>query len=149
MSIKDIAAKLKERYKDKIDLFEKSKRRLYITIKKEEIRDLASFMSHDLGARLAICSGVETSHNFEVLYHFALDSQNLMVTLRALISKDEVEIDSISDIIAGSQWIELETNELLGINFKGNPRTKRFLLADDWPDGVFPLRKTGEGQKHG
>ena len=149
MSTKEIIDKIKERYKEKIEVFEKSKQRVYITFKKEEVRDIVGFVFHDLGARFSICSGVETSHNFEMLYHMAFDKLNLFVTLKALIPKAESEIESVADIVEGARWIEFETNELLGINFKGNPRTKRFLLADDWPDGVFPLRKTGEGQKHG
>ena len=32
-------------------------------------------------------------------------------------------------------------HEILGINFKGHPDLKRLLLPDDWPDGVYPLRR--------
>jgi len=41
----------------------------------------------------------------------------------------------------GALWIEREMHELLGVNFPGHPNLKKLLLPDDWPDGVYPLRK--------
>jgi len=32
-------------------------------------------------------------------------------------------------------------HELLGIYFIGHPDLSRLLLADEWPEGVYPLRK--------
>jgi Ni,Fe-hydrogenase III component G len=29
----------------------------------------------------------------------------------------------------------------MGVNFKGNPRIRHFLLADNYPEEIFPLRK--------
>jgi NADH:ubiquinone oxidoreductase subunit C len=34
--------------------------------------------------------------------------------------------------------------EMLGINFSGHPNLKRLLLADDWPEGKYPLRQDYE-----
>ncbi|MCK7477350.1 MAG: NADH-quinone oxidoreductase subunit C [Candidatus Moduliflexus flocculans] len=31
--------------------------------------------------------------------------------------------------------------DLLGMKFTGHPKPKRLILADDWPDGIYPLRK--------
>jgi formate hydrogenlyase subunit 5 len=40
-----------------------------------------------------------------------------------------------------AEWIEREIQDLLGIRFDGHPNPKRLILADDWPEGVYPLRK--------
>ncbi|MHC4487438.1 MAG: NADH-quinone oxidoreductase subunit C [Planctomycetota bacterium] len=29
----------------------------------------------------------------------------------------------------------------MGIDIKNHPNLKRLILADDWPEGVYPLRK--------
>jgi NADH-quinone oxidoreductase subunit C len=54
------------------------------------------------------------------------------------------EIDSITPIFPGAEWIEREMWEMLGINFSGHPNLKRLLLADDWPEGKYPLRQDYE-----
>ena len=38
-------------------------------------------------------------------------------------------------------WSEREYMDLLGMKFTGHPNPKRLILADDWPEGVYPLRK--------
>ena len=38
-------------------------------------------------------------------------------------------------------WIEREISELLGIKFKNHPDMRRLLLSDEWPEGVYPLRR--------
>ena len=44
-------------------------------------------------------------------------------------------------LIPGAEWIEREMHDLYGINFKNHPRLERLILADDWPEGNYPLRK--------
>ncbi|MHA1469845.1 MAG: NADH-quinone oxidoreductase subunit C, partial [Candidatus Asgardarchaeia archaeon] len=34
-----------------------------------------------------------------------------------------------------------EIHDVLGIDFKNHPNLERLILADDWPEGVYPLRK--------
>ena len=31
--------------------------------------------------------------------------------------------------------------DLLGMKFEGHPKPKKLILADDWPAGIYPLRK--------
>ncbi len=57
-----------------------------------------------------------------------------------LEDKKNPQIDSITPIIQGAEWIEREMWELLGINFVGHPNLVHLLLMDDWPEGKFPLR---------
>ncbi|MHC1629175.1 MAG: NADH-quinone oxidoreductase subunit C [Candidatus Nezhaarchaeales archaeon] len=34
-------------------------------------------------------------------------------------------------------------HDLMGIVFKGHPNLERLVLPDDWPEGVYPLRRYG------
>jgi Ni,Fe-hydrogenase III component G len=43
--------------------------------------------------------------------------------------------------VAAAEWIEREIHDILGIDFKNHPNLKRLILFDDWPEGVYPLRK--------
>ena len=135
--------KIKEEFSDKIIEFEeRAPRRIYIEVKPEDIPEIAEFTFKDLHCRFVIASGIDTPDAIEILYHFSHDASGSMITLRTLIrDKDNPQIDSIALIIKGAEWIEREIWELLGVNFKGHPNLKRLLLAEDWPEGKYPLRQ--------
>jgi len=76
------------------------------------------------------------------LHHFSDDASGTVVTVKAFIrDRDKPEIDSITPLIPAAEWIEREMRDLLGITFRNHPNPQRLILEDDWPDGVYPLRK--------
>ncbi len=86
---------------------------------------------------------VKDKGNLEVLYHFC--EGPVIITLRVPLDYKNTVIDTICDIIPSATLYEREAAELLGIDFKGTPSTEHLLLPDDWPTGVYPLRKTFTG----
>lgn len=138
----EILAKIKGKFSWQIlNIFEKSPRRVYIDVNPENIKQITEFILRGLGARFAIASAVDTRNAIEILYHFSFDSVGKIVTLRTKIDKENPEIESITPIIKGAEWIEREIYELLGVRFKNHPNLKRLLLAEDWPEGKYPLRR--------
>jgi len=137
-----ILAKIKEKFSWQIlNIFEKSLRRVYIDLKPENIKEIVEFIFRRLRARFVIVSAVDTRNAIEILYHFSFDSVGKIVTLRTKIDKENPEIESITPIIKGAEWIEREIYELLGVRFKNHPNLKRLLLAENWPEGKYPLRR--------
>ncbi len=136
--LKDIRERFKE---DIIDVFDKSPKRVYIEIKPDSIREVAKYIFKDLGARFNIASGVDTREYMEILYHFTFEDINLLISFRVKLKKSKLEIDSLAPIFEGANWIEREIHELLGINFKGHPDLRKLLLPENWPKGVYPLRR--------
>jgi len=114
---------------------------VYIEIKPESIVKVASYIFKDLGARFNIASGVDAREHIEILYHFTIEDINLVISLRVKLPKSKLEIDSLAPSFEAANWIEREIHELLGINFKGHPDLRKLLLSDDWPEGVYPLRR--------
>lgn len=141
--MEDVVARIKEEFKNKILKFDrKSQRRIYIDFEPEDIPKIAKFVFKNLNCRFVIATGIDTASGIEILYHFSCDPKGEMVTLRTLIpDKSHPEIESITPIIRGAEWIEREIWEMLGINFKNHPNLKHLLLIDDWPEGKYPLRK--------
>ena len=138
----EILAKIKEKFSWQIlNIFEKSLRRVYIDLKPENIKEIVEFIFRRLRARFVIVSAVDTRNAIEILYHFSFDSVGKIVTLRTKIDKENPEIESITPIIKGAEWIEREIYELLGVRFKNHPNLKRLLLAENWPEGKYPLRR--------
>jgi len=133
---------LKYRFKDNIiDIIDKSAKRVYIEIKAESIVEIATYIFRTLEARFNIASGVDTRENIEILYHFIIEEINLLISLRVKLNKDKPEIASLAPEIEAANWIEREIHEMLGVNFKGHPDLRRLLLQDQWPQGVYPLRR--------
>lgn len=142
----DIRDKIKERLKSKIlGWQENSSRRIYFNLDKKDVFETVRFLFKELGLRFSTASGVDTPEGFEILYHFSFDKAGEFYSVRVLIEdKDHPQIDSITPIFPGAEWVEREIWEMLGINFIGHPNLKRLLLADDWPQGDYPLRNKHE-----
>jgi Ni,Fe-hydrogenase III component G len=141
MTREEVLKSLQERFRDDIiDLYDKSHKRVYMEITPESLPGVAMYIFRDLGARFNIASGTDTRTHMEILYHFSLEEINLLISLRVKLDRKKPSIASIAKHIKGANWIEREMHELLGIEFKGHPDLRRLLLADEWPQGVYPLR---------
>lgn len=137
-----IEEEIKKRLGDKIiEWNKKNEKRYYILVRKEDLQECVRTLFKDIGLRFVTATGVDNIKNFEILYHFSCDKGKKFFSLRVKVERDNPEVPSISWIIKGAKWTEQEIWELLGINFTGHPRLERLLLADDWPKGVYPLRK--------
>ncbi len=127
---------------DILAITERSAKRVYIDIQPSALVKMATYVFKDLGARFNIASGIDARTHMEVIYHFTLEEINLLLSFRVkLLDKAKLELASLTSLIKGADWIERELHELLGIDFPGHPNLKRLLLPDDWPEGVYPLRR--------
>lgn len=76
---------------------------------------------------------------FVVVYHFF--SLSLGHRLRLLVPVEEAdpEVDSLTTLWAGADWLEREVWDMFGIRFKGHPNLKRILMYEEFTG--HPLRK--------
>ena len=91
-----------------------------------------------LAAITGLDPGVATGQ-LHVLYHFAEGAA--VVTLRVAVPRDAAELPTIRPLIPLAAMYEQELTEVLGVAVVGAPLRGRLFLPDDWPDGVYPLRK--------
>lgn len=145
MGGKDIASRLQAQFNEFILAFQsRTDRRIYIDIAPQTVVRATRLMLDEYAARFQIATGVDTSAGFEVMYHWALDESDCVVTFRALLPHEAAQVESIAPICPAAEWIEREMWELLGIEFKGHPDMRHLLLADEWPEGKFPMRRDYE-----
>ena len=143
MTWKEIEKKIHTKFDDRIlKWFQHNDRRIYVDIDPADLIDFSRFLFEDLKARFIIASGVDTPRGgVEILYHFDFYQLPQVFSLRVFVKKPELEVDSISNIIKGAEWIEREIKELLGVNFKNHPDLRHLILPEDWPEGKYPLRR--------
>jgi NADH-quinone oxidoreductase subunit C len=152
MNLQELKNRLLE-IKDKlISIEQPSEKRIYLPCESENANAVCKFLSKDLVLRFMTVTGIDSEHYFEVLYHFANDQTGHIVVVKALIrDRDNPSIESITPFIPAAEWIERELRDILGIEVKNHPNMRRLILHDDWPEGVYPMRKTavgpGEGNK--
>lgn len=140
---KKLADMIKEKFpKELSNFYKKSPKRIYFDVKPGDIPAICEYLFKDLDSRFVIATGTDTPGGIEVLYHFSFDRKNVLVSIRTLLQGEKPEIESISSIIKGAEWIEREIHELLGVNFKNHPDLRHLLLDEDWPEGNYPYRSS-------
>jgi Ni,Fe-hydrogenase III component G len=125
-----------------IDTQRISDRRVFLLCESENSLAVNKFLFQDLALRFIIATGIDSDDCFEVLYHYSNDETGCIVTVKAFIrDRENPSIESITPILPAAEWIEREMRDILGIDFINHPNLKRLILSDDWPEGVYPLRK--------
>ena len=140
MDEEEAIQKLKERFGDKI-LESKiaGRRRVSVKVPPEAYKEVVRYVAQDLGLEFLSClSGIDRGKSLEVVAHIGY---SLCILVRTEVPKENPEIDSITDILPAANLYEREAHDLLGIRFRGHPNLKRIFLPEDWPEGVYPLRK--------
>ena len=139
----ELLKKIGDRFGSKIcKVYRKSSKRAYIDIYPKDIVDMVKYLFKELGLRFNIATAVDDFDNIEILYHFSADASGIVISVRAILKdKEDPHIDTITSITKSAWWIEREMHELFGIHFNGNSDLRPLLLPDDWPKGVYPLKK--------
>ncbi len=132
-----------EEIKDKVTATEQPlDNRVYLSCEAENAYAINKFLLEDIVARFVTATGIDAEDCFEIIYHYSYDQTGCVINVKAFIrDREKPSIESITPILPAAEWIEREIHEVLGINFKNHPNLKRLLLADDWPEGVYPMRK--------
>lgn len=116
--------------------------RVSISCEAESGYEISRFLFEDVQARFVIATAIDCENYYEIIYHFSYDQTGCVINQKTFIRDHEnPQIESITPLIAGAEWIEREMHDLYGIDFKNHPRLERLILADDWPEGKYPLRK--------
>jgi Ni,Fe-hydrogenase III component G len=77
-----------------------------------------------------------------ILYHFCADAA--VLTLRVSVPREAASVPSICEVLPPASFYERELREMLGVEVVGLPNADHLFLPDDWPDGVYPLRKDAQ-----
>ncbi len=123
--------------------------RLDIYLPAERIVEAVRAMVNAGGWHLSAITGLDVPQSagsegsIEILYHFCQGAA--VVTLRIMVPYGLPEAPSICSVIPAATLYERELIEMFGVILDGTPVRDRLLLPDDWPDWVYPLRKSFKG----
>ncbi len=104
---------------------------------------LVSFLKNEGYNHLSSVSGVEYNDRFESIYHLRRITDNQEdfseINVVAMTSKENPEVETVSNIFKGANWHERESYDLMGINYRNHPDLRRILLPETWRG--HPLRE--------
>jgi NADH-quinone oxidoreductase subunit C len=76
---------------------------------------------------------------FEIVYHLLSVEKHYRLRVKAWVPENSAEVDSVSDLWAGANFMEREAWDMYGVRFKGHPDLRRILMYDEFKG--HPLRK--------
>jgi NADH/F420H2 dehydrogenase subunit C len=118
---------------------------LTVFIEKGGILPLCRFLHDDPGMRFDHITDIgsldfpEDEERFEVFYQFYSIPKNHRIRVKARVSEEACEIDSVTSVWKGANFMEREVYDMMGIRFNNHPDLRRIMMPEDF-DG-YPLRK--------
>lgn len=80
----------------------------------------------------------------EAIYHFCSGPD--VLGMRVQTARDDAEVPTICGVIPSASFYERELSEMLGVTVRGTPDPRPLFLPEEWPEGVYPLRKDFEAE---
>lgn len=118
---------------------------LTIEVKKEDLKKIIHYLkdsSLEVNFLTDIC-GIHypefPEREIGVVYHLHNMMTNFRIRLKIFMTRDNVEVDSLTELYAGANWMERETYDFFGIKFKGHPDLRPILNMEDL--GYHPMLK--------
>ncbi|MCI0511803.1 NADH-quinone oxidoreductase subunit C [candidate division KSB1 bacterium] len=143
---------LKEKFGEKITRYQEPHHGAVIgTVAPANLVEIARFIFQELHARFVIASGTDDrpiSKQFLVDYVYSLQNDHIWLVLRTYADGNAPRLPSITPEVPAATWAEREVQDMLGITIENHPDGRRLVLPDDWPDGLYPLRRDFAADAH-
>lgn len=141
---KELEAALTAQLGDAVICVEKTDRRtVFVDVRREAIR-AASRIIVAQGGRYMCSVGydeIARDGSLGLVHTYSVDSEDRFVCLRTKAPADDPVVESITPDLPSAGWSEREYMDLLGFKFPNHPKPKKLIVCDDWPAGIYPMRK--------
>ncbi len=136
MDAKEIVELVKEHLKEvKIA----GPRRVFATVDKTKLREVLKILRSKDIQHISDITGIDLGEKIGVIYR--IDCMPVFLNLKIELPKSDTRFQTVTDIFPGAILFERDLMEMIGVKFEGHPDPRKLFLPDDWPEGVYPLRK--------
>jgi membrane-bound hydrogenase subunit beta len=134
----DFEARLKEAFADS-EITLGSNGRFWVTVDRSQLIPAVAILREKFSiVQLAVIVGEDLRDAFLCNYVF---TGSRVVVLQVRIDRETPTVPSLSQVVPGAIVYERELKDLFGIIPVGHPDLRRQAVPEDWPEGVYPLRK--------
>ncbi|MFZ0448995.1 MAG: NADH-quinone oxidoreductase subunit C [Desulfatiglandaceae bacterium] len=139
-----VSARWQESVKVRIDL---EKLIVYLSPEPALLPEVCDWLFSERGYAFATMVVEERDPDWVIRYLFygPFGAGQVQVIVRFPLSG--TTISSISPQIHAADWQEREIEDLFGLFFEGHPRLGDFVLHEEWPEGVNPMRASFDAGK--
>ena len=150
LSLEGVVEMLRSRFGNLVkDVKVVSRNQAVVTVTRDSLPKVVLYLLKEAGipeAQLSTVVGIDETPIkgfLSVTYWVSSNagSGDVWIGVRAYLTLDDPVIRSVTPQHPGANWYERENRDLLGIVPEGHPDPRRLVLPDDFPDGVYPLRK--------
>mgnify|MGYP006268632627 CR=1 FL=1 len=135
-----LPTRIKERFGDKVRFEVSRPGRAWASVGLEDFLAVAKWLKEEAGYHhCSTISGLDRGDTLEALYHLSAGEGEL--TVRLAVPKTNPHTPTATGVWPGAGLYERELQDMLGFVVDGHPDPRRYVLPEDWPDGVYPLRK--------
>jgi formate hydrogenlyase subunit 5 len=116
----------------------------------KELPELCQWLTRELGFVFATLIVEEDQAGGWLLHYvFYKNGESPWVYVELQLGAASSAVPSLSSLIDGPSldWHEREAEDLFGLTFEGHPRLGEFILHEDWPEGVNPMRRNFDAHK--
>ncbi len=120
----------------------------HIACPPETLREICEWLMGELGFAFATLV-VDEQPAWSLTYIFYRNGDAPWVYLELAVKAGTIVVPSISGLVHGpsADWHEREAEDLFGLTFEGHPRLGDFVLHEDWPEGVNPMRRDFDARR--
>ncbi|WP_367343443.1 F420H2 dehydrogenase subunit FpoC [Methanomethylovorans sp.] len=121
--------------------------RILAKVKPESVKDICQYLKEKLSFGHLCCEfGVDypERNEIEVIYVIGSYEHPVVLTLKAILSRDDPKIGSVVPVYWNANWYERETYELFGVKYLDHPDLRPLVLPQEML-GEWPLRKDYKG----
>lgn len=142
--INDVEAKLRGEFNSGIGDLTTSYDFPVLVIDRQQILPVLRFLYETEGCSFQFLTDLCAVHypadkTIAVVYHLHNLGKNWRLRLKVMLPEGEPSIASATSLFACAAWMERETYDFFGVDFKGHPDLRRILNVDDMK--YFPMRK--------
>ncbi len=123
-----------------------------MTVRADSVPDVVRFLYYRRGGWISVVVGNDErpiNGNFALYYVLSMEeSDPCICVVRSEVSPEEGTFPSVAARVPACVWGEREIRDMFGLTPIGIPDGRRLVLPDDWPEGLYPLRKDSMDYRH-
>ena len=160
-----VLEKLEERYADALLTQDETRGTVVIVVRKDQVYAVLEYLKTEpelAYTYLVDVTAVDNSRleselmqfdyaRFMVVYQLYSYQGQCRVRVKVPVHEKDLNVQSVTGLWQGANWLERETYDMFGINFEGHPDLRRILMPNDFEGHPlrkdYPLRGRGERER--
>lgn len=134
-----------------------------VTVDRNDLPEAVRILYYDMGGWLSTMipnDERQLNGNYALYYVLSMEGGKMTLedelpqadkcwmTVKTYVPANDPTFPAVTCKVPAAVWYEREAYDMFGLRAIGLPDPRRLVLADDWPQNLFPLRKDAMDYRH-